>query len=133
MNIKFTDVLKTMLAYLRVDSLLQYKETYDPITDYVDNTIPSWINVKNYVGNISDPTRISFTTATGYTINWQTDLADGTNTFYQLFGDVVEAFVYTTDHAIGQPYSWTLDGSNHVNVVTFDWGGDPVDGYIRFN
>lgn len=75
--------------------------------------------------------RIPFTAVTGVSIEWQTDMPDGTNTYQSLFGNNVESFVYFSTSPGGQPYTWTLDGSNNVLVVTFDWGLAQT-GYIRF-
>ncbi len=93
---------------------------------------PDGVSIIGPDGAPYTPIRVPFTSATGLAITWQTDIPTGqTQTYFQLFGNNVEAFVYFTGTPGGQPYSWTLDGSLNVLVVTFDWGV-AQSGYIRF-
>lgn len=112
-------------------SLLTYNSL--PITaDLLDNDVPAWKNINDAIENIFIPLRIPFTSQTGLTINWQTDIPPGDSvSYFTLFGNNIEAFVYTTI-PLGQPYTWTIDGSNNILLVTFDWGSSQ-SGYIRFN
>lgn len=84
------------------------------------------------VAGFGAPVRVPFTTETNLVIDWQTDTPPGNpSTYFAIFGNNLEAFVYFTGSPGGQPYTWTLDGDNNIDVVTFDWGSSQ-SGYIRF-
>lgn len=114
------------------DSIVVYNDAYD-YTSFPDNGHITKLMLITAMGGLIAPLRIPFTSSTGPVINWQTDLADGVNTYFELFSNRVEAFVYRTDFGLplGQPYTWTVDGSNNVNVVTFAFG-DTATGYIKW-
>lgn len=112
-------------------SLLTYS-VLPATVDLEDNDVPAWKNVNDAVISLVTPLRVPFTNETGLTINWQTDVPPGESvSYFTLFNNNVEAFVYFSNSPGGQPYTWTLDGSSNILVVTFDWGISQ-SGYIKF-
>ncbi|MFI5158604.1 MAG: hypothetical protein ACHQF4_07040 [Sphingobacteriales bacterium] len=72
-----------------------------------------------------------FTAQTGMVITWQTDIPAGqTQTYFELFGNYVESRAYFNGGGTSDP-TWTYDGSNNVNIVTFAFGS-AQSGWIRF-
>lgn len=109
------------------------------ITAAGDTSLYFYVHGKGWIKTINsnnESFQKSFTNVSGYTINWQTDIPDGAvQTYAQLFGNTVKAFVFFTGSSpslpIGQPYTYTTSSGN-VNVVTFDWGSSQ-SGFISFN
>jgi len=92
-----------------------------------------WADLPYWLSNtVTNTFVVPFSAVSTVSITWQVQMPPGSIlTYFQLFGNNVEAFVYFIGLPQGQPYSWTLDGSNNVDIVTFDWGS-PQTGYIRF-
>lgn len=97
--------------------------------DFAPDDIP---NVRAVLSLLGNSFSVPFSAQTGIVINWQSDTPpDQDSTYFELFNNSVEAFVYFLNSPGGQPYTWTLDGSSNVLVVTFDWGISQ-SGYIKF-
>lgn len=100
-----------------------------------------YITKKMFLDNASGlpAAQKAFTSATGLTINWQTDSPDGyAATYAVLFGNTFpKPFIYvvTGTHQNTQLTSFSLvitdDGSGNLTTVVFDWGSSET-GTIQF-
>lgn len=97
----------------------------------VNGTYQAIANLSD-AGGGSSAIRVPFTSASGLTINWQTDIVPGYSATYAAkFGNTPNPFVYlSTGLPFGQPFTLTYSGSL-INTIVFDWGSSQ-DGYIRY-
>jgi len=113
-------------------------ETDVPLGSLGDN---DYITKKMFLNNASGtpPVQATFTSATGFTINWQTDIPSGySNTYEFLLGDTFPkpmVFVNTGTRKDSLMNSYSMDVNRNVDgsidTIVFDWG-DSQTGTIQF-
>lgn len=97
----------------------------------------AWGAWKDLLNRTPTTYEVPFTGSGNYTINWQTDLIDGVNTFVEILGDnLPKPVLYFDDGSGNFTNAGTVPTCNRtagvLNTVTFDLGPLPVTVVIVF-
>jgi len=135
-----TDFIRAKIATGKVffGTKATYKNYYT-VVDFLPDDIPNWRAVQSVLGAFGVGFQVPFSSATGLSINWQTDIPPGfTDTYADIFGAMTPkpyVFILTGGASnekakLEFDMKTTDDGTNLLTVV-LDWTTSET-GYIQF-
>jgi hypothetical protein len=109
---------------------------YDTLKGNLDFGLDDVPNMRAVLSANSGGVQNPFASVSGITINWQTDLADGVNTYAALLGNIfprpVVAILSTGTTYVYPGTLPTVDfDGTLINTVTLDWGS-VGNGFVRW-
>lgn len=120
---KIIDIIASRVGYVRVDTLIKYKEAYT-LDDMDPNTLVPFgliqvVSLQKY--------EVPIVAETGKTINWQSDEIAPGLTYVDALGNIFpfcEVWLLDGEGGFVNPGTkpYIIEDGNGIITVTFDWG-----------